>query len=77
MSNSSRKTPIQMPSVAEDRKITAAAKADPDTQPLTKAQLAQMVPTKALPGAGCVAMPDGSGSAPNVQPRSSLHEPHP
>jgi uncharacterized protein (DUF4415 family) len=50
MSKSSRKTPIQMPSVAEDRKITAAAKADSDAQPLTKAQLAQMVPTKALRG---------------------------
>lgn len=39
-----------MPSVAEDRKITGAAKADSDTQPLTKAQLAQMVQTKALRG---------------------------
>jgi hypothetical protein len=50
MSKFSKKMPIQMPSVAEDRKITAAAKADPDAQPLTKAQLAQMVPTKALRG---------------------------
>jgi len=50
MSKSSRTTPIQMPSVAEDRKITAAAKADPDAQPLTKALLAQVVPTKALRG---------------------------
>jgi uncharacterized protein (DUF4415 family) len=50
MSKSSSKTPIQMPSVAEDRKITAAAKADPDAQPLTKEQLAQMVPAKALRG---------------------------
>ena len=50
MSKSSRKTPIQMPSVAEDRKITAAAKADPDAQLLTKAQLAQMAPAKALRG---------------------------
>ncbi len=50
MSKSSRKTPIQMPSVAEDRKITAAAKADLDAQPMTKAQLAQMVPAKALRG---------------------------
>jgi uncharacterized protein (DUF4415 family) len=39
-----------MPSVTEDRKITAAAKADPDAQPLTTAQLAQMVPAKALRG---------------------------
>ena len=50
MSKSSRKTPIQIPSVAEDRQITAAAKADPDAQPLTKAQLAQTVPAKALRG---------------------------
>jgi len=50
MSKSSNKTPIRMPGVAEDRKITAAAKADPDTQPLTEAQLAQMVPAKALRG---------------------------
>lgn len=50
MSRSSSKTPIQMPSVAEDRKITAAAKADPDAQPLTKEQLAQMVPARVLQG---------------------------
>ncbi|MBM3378449.1 MAG: BrnA antitoxin family protein [Betaproteobacteria bacterium] len=50
MSKSSNKTPIQMPSVAEDRKITAAAKADPEARPLTNAQLAQMVPAKALRG---------------------------
>jgi uncharacterized protein (DUF4415 family) len=39
-----------MPSVAEDREIIAAAKADPDARPLTNAQLAQMVPAKALRG---------------------------
>ena len=50
MSKSSRKTPIQMPSVAEDRQITAAARAAPEAQPLTKAQLAQRVPAKALRG---------------------------
>ncbi|NCW87045.1 MAG: hypothetical protein EBV69_13555 [Oxalobacteraceae bacterium] len=50
MSKSSNRTPIQMPSVAEDREITAAAKADPDARPLTNAQLAQMVPAKALRG---------------------------
>lgn len=50
MSTSSSKTPVQMPSVAEGRKITAAAKADPDAQPLTKAQLEQMLPAKALRG---------------------------
>jgi len=50
MSKSSNKTPIQMPSVAEDRKITDAAKADPDARPLTNAQLDQMVSAKALRG---------------------------
>ena len=39
-----------MPSVAEDRKITAAARADPDAQPLTTAQLNAMVPLS--PGRG-------------------------
>jgi uncharacterized protein (DUF4415 family) len=45
-----KKTQIQMPSVAEDRKITAAAKTDPDAQPLTAEQLAAMVPARALRG---------------------------
>jgi uncharacterized protein (DUF4415 family) len=39
-----------MPSVAEDKLITAAAKADPDAQPLTKAQLKAMIPLRALRG---------------------------
>jgi uncharacterized protein (DUF4415 family) len=39
-----------MPTVAEDRTITAAAKADPDAQPLTPAQLEAMVPFRALRG---------------------------
>jgi uncharacterized protein (DUF4415 family) len=50
MSRQLKKTPIQIPSIAEDRKITAAAKADPDAQPLTAAQLAAMVPARALRG---------------------------
>jgi hypothetical protein len=33
-----------MPSVDEDKVIRAAAKADPDAQPLTPRQLAAMVP---------------------------------
>jgi uncharacterized protein (DUF4415 family) len=41
---------VVMPSVAEDRAITAAAKADPDAQPLTPKQLAAMVPLRALRG---------------------------
>ena len=39
-----------MPTVAEDRAITAAAKSDPDAQPLTPKQLAAMVPIRALRG---------------------------
>ena len=50
MSKSSRKIRIQMPSVEEDRKITAAARADPDAQPLTPKQLAGLVPARALRG---------------------------
>lgn len=34
---------IVMPSVAEDKQIIAAAKADPDAQPLTPDQLKAMV----------------------------------
>ena len=41
---------IQMPSAKEDRAITAAAKLDPDAQPLTSQQLKAMVPMKALRG---------------------------
>jgi uncharacterized protein (DUF4415 family) len=41
---------IAMPSVAEDRVITAAAKADPDAQPLTAEQLNAMVPMQRLRG---------------------------
>jgi uncharacterized protein (DUF4415 family) len=36
--------------VEEDRTITAAAKSDPDAQPLTPRQLSAMVPLKALRG---------------------------
>lgn len=50
MSKPLKKQTIQMPSLAEDRKITAAAKADPDAQPLTSKQLAGMVPARALRG---------------------------
>lgn len=41
---------LVMPTVAEDRAITAAAKADPDAQPLTPRQLQAMVPLKAVRG---------------------------
>ena len=39
-----------MPSAQEDKVITAAAKADPDAQPLTPKQLKSMVPIRALRG---------------------------
>ena len=42
--------PIEMPSVAQDRHITAAAKADPDAQPLSDSQLQAMVPLRSLRG---------------------------
>ena len=39
-----------MPTTREDRAINAAAKADPDAQPLTPKQLNAMVPLRALRG---------------------------
>jgi len=39
-----------MPSAQEDKVITAAAKADPDAQPLTPKQLKSMIPMRALRG---------------------------
>jgi uncharacterized protein (DUF4415 family) len=39
-----------MPTAAEDRAITTAAKADPDARPLTPRQLKSMVPMRALRG---------------------------
>jgi uncharacterized protein (DUF4415 family) len=50
MSRVSKGISIVMPSVAEDKIITAAAKSDPDAQPLTPTQLKDMVPLKALRG---------------------------
>lgn len=50
MSRVSKRPPVVMPSVAENRAITAAARADPDAQPLTPKQLAAMVPMRALRG---------------------------
>lgn len=49
MSKSSKPT-IVRPSLTEDRRITAAAKADPDAQPLTAKQLKAMVPLRTLRG---------------------------
>jgi len=39
-----------MPSAEENARIVAAAKTDPDAQPLTKRQLAAMVPLKSVRG---------------------------
>jgi uncharacterized protein (DUF4415 family) len=39
-----------MPSAKEDKAITAAAKSDPDAQPLTRKQMQAMVPIRALRG---------------------------
>ncbi|MEX8518922.1 MAG: BrnA antitoxin family protein [Leptothrix sp. (in: b-proteobacteria)] len=50
MSKVSKRPMVVMPTVAEDRAITAAAKADPDAQPLTPTQLKAMVPMRALRG---------------------------
>jgi uncharacterized protein (DUF4415 family) len=50
MSKSSKSPNIKMPSAAEDRAITKAAKSDPDAQPLTVKQLKAMVPLRTLRG---------------------------
>jgi antitoxin YefM len=44
MSKVSKRPAVRMPTAAEDKAITAAAKSDPDAQPLTPAQLKAMVP---------------------------------
>lgn len=50
MSKVSKRPAIRMPSLDEDKAITAAAKNDPDAQPLTPKQLKEMLPLKALRG---------------------------
>jgi uncharacterized protein (DUF4415 family) len=50
MSGRTRRKIVVMPTVEEDRAITAAAKSDPDAQPLTRKQLEAMVPIRALRG---------------------------
>ena len=50
MSKVSRQPSVVMPTVLQDRAINAAAKADPDAQPLTAKQLKSMVPMRALRG---------------------------
>lgn len=50
MSGRTRRKIVVMPTVEEDRAITAAAKSDPEAQPLTRKQLEAMVPIRALRG---------------------------
>lgn len=50
MPKASKPPVVAMPTVEEDRAITAAAKSDPDAQPLTPKQLESMVPMRALRG---------------------------
>ena len=50
MSKVLKRPAISVPTVAEDRAITSAAKADPDAQPLTAKQLKSMIPIRALRG---------------------------
>jgi hypothetical protein len=48
MAKASRKRALVMPSAEENRRIAAAAMADPDAKLLTKAQLKAMVSLKRL-----------------------------
>ncbi len=50
MSKISKRPSVVMPTLQEDKVITATAKADPDAQPLTPKQLKSMVPMRALRG---------------------------
>lgn len=50
MSKAAKRRSVVMPSVAEDKVIRAAAKADPDAKPLTPKQLKAMVPLRSVRG---------------------------
>ena len=50
MSKISKRPTILLPTAEEDKAITAAAKSDPDAQPLRPKQLKSMVPIQALRG---------------------------
>jgi len=41
---------MRLPTSAQERAVTAAAKADPDAQPLTAKQLTSMIPLRNLRG---------------------------
>ena len=50
MSKVTKRPAVAMPTVEEDKAITAAARSDPDAQPLTPKQLKEMVPLRTLRG---------------------------
>ncbi len=50
MTKTSKRPAVAMPTAKEDKLLIAAAKADPDAQPLTPKQLKAMVPLRALRG---------------------------
>ena len=50
VSKVSKKPIILMPTVVEDKAITAAARSDPDALPLTPKQLKALVPLRSLRG---------------------------
>ena len=50
MSKVAKRPSVRVPTAAEDKAITAAAKSDPDAQPLSPAQLKAMVPLQSLRG---------------------------
>lgn len=50
MSKTSKRPAVRMPTAEEDKTITAAARSDPDSQPLTPKQLKAMVPLRTLRG---------------------------
>jgi len=50
MSKGSKRPVVVMPTERENKLIVAAAKADPDAQPLTAKQLKAMLPLRALLG---------------------------
>lgn len=50
MSRTSKRSALRLPTPEEDAAIVAAAKADPDAQPLTDEQLQAMVPMRAVRG---------------------------
>ena len=57
MSRIAKRPVVRMPTAQEDKAITAAARGDPDAQPLTAKQLRSMIPMRALRGRPKLASP--------------------